>query len=266
LAGGGVDTREVLVIAVAGLEGPVLRCVGSVVSAADTVVDVLAEFGGVGAGGITCLNAERVSAHEIVPFDNLLEAVLVAAVAREGVRIQKASKRVSTQVGTVGIEFTTEVTFLDVDQALMEKANDLDVIGRPHELDACQGTLGNQASSTARLRAPGDFLALSVGDGGVRIDGSPEAEIIEAVHKGRLAKRFRAFGCGVADVVTSLTTAEQVVRIGLVRYTARVGKVFGGERSGRSGRERRGCGRWSWRSWSDLSEDAGRQNGDGQRG
>ena len=62
----GVSTGEVLVITLARLEGTVLGVVGSVVVATDTIVDVLAEVGSVGAVGVAGLEAEGVAAHEAV--------------------------------------------------------------------------------------------------------------------------------------------------------------------------------------------------------
>ena len=59
-----VNTREVLVVTLARLEGTVLRVVGGVVVATDTIVDVLAEVGSVGAVGVTRLEAELVSTDE----------------------------------------------------------------------------------------------------------------------------------------------------------------------------------------------------------
>ena len=60
----GVSSGEILVLALAGLEGAVLSVAGGVVVAADTVVDVLAEVGGVRAVGVAGLEAELVSTDE----------------------------------------------------------------------------------------------------------------------------------------------------------------------------------------------------------
>jgi hypothetical protein len=81
------------------------------------------------------------------------------------------------QVSAVRVEFTTIVTFLDIDKGLLNEADDLDVIGSLHELDACQRARGNQTSSMAGLCAPCDFLAFRVSDSGVRVNGCPKAEI-----------------------------------------------------------------------------------------
>ena len=60
----GVDTGEILIIAKAGFESAVLSVVGGIVGAADTVVDVLAEVGGIGVGWVAGFEAECVGAHE----------------------------------------------------------------------------------------------------------------------------------------------------------------------------------------------------------
>lgn len=64
LAIGGVDTREVLVLALARLEDACLSVVGGVVRASDTVEDVLTVVGCVRLGGIADLDAERIATHE----------------------------------------------------------------------------------------------------------------------------------------------------------------------------------------------------------
>ena len=60
----GVDTGEVLVLTLAALEYTTLSVVGRVVCATDTIVDVLAVAGSVGASWITGLEAEAVCADE----------------------------------------------------------------------------------------------------------------------------------------------------------------------------------------------------------
>ena len=62
----GVDTRGVLALTLAILECAVLNRGGAVVGDTDTVINVLAEAGGVGSGRVTDLEAELVAAHEAV--------------------------------------------------------------------------------------------------------------------------------------------------------------------------------------------------------
>jgi len=73
----GVDTGVVLVVTLARLEGTVLGVVGGIVSTSDTVVDVFTEVSSVGASGVTSLETESVTTHEVVPLDDLLVIVVV---------------------------------------------------------------------------------------------------------------------------------------------------------------------------------------------
>lgn len=72
LAGGiSVDAGEVLVGTLAGLKSTVLGVVRSVIGTSDTVEDMLAVVGGIGASRVTDLETENVAAHEVVPLDDL---------------------------------------------------------------------------------------------------------------------------------------------------------------------------------------------------
>jgi len=73
-----VNSGEVLVVTVARLECTVLGVVGGVVGAPNTIVDVLAEVGSVGASRVTDLEAEHTTSHEIVPLDDLFVTVVVS--------------------------------------------------------------------------------------------------------------------------------------------------------------------------------------------
>lgn len=88
----GVDAREVLVVTVANLECTVLGVVGSVVGTSNTVVNVLAVVGSVGTSRVTDLEAENVTTHEVVPFDDLL---VVGSVRPTG-RVNESAERVTT--------------------------------------------------------------------------------------------------------------------------------------------------------------------------
>jgi hypothetical protein len=224
-----VDTGEVLVITKAGLESSVLGSVGGVVRAADTIKDVLAEVGGIGTSGVADLEAESIATHEVVPFNNLLVGV-VGAIA-ESVREDETTKRISSQVSTVGIEFTTKIVRLDVDQGLIDETNNLDVIRSPHELHTLEGTSGDNTSSEFGVGAPCDFLSLSVSNQRVWLWGSPETEVVKRVEERRLAERFGARGGRVTLVVTELSSTKKVVGISLVRNAIGVVKVLGSKRN-----------------------------------
>lgn len=61
-----INAGEVLVVALARLERPVLGAVGGIVGASNTVINVLAEVASVGASGVADLEAEEVSAKEAI--------------------------------------------------------------------------------------------------------------------------------------------------------------------------------------------------------
>ena len=63
-AGIGVDAGEVLVVALARLEGAVLGVVGGIVSTSDTIEDVFAVASSVGASRVADLETEEVSTVE----------------------------------------------------------------------------------------------------------------------------------------------------------------------------------------------------------
>lgn len=59
-----VDTGVVLVVALARLKGAILRLVRDVVRTTNTIEDVLAEVGSIGASRVTSLLAECVATHK----------------------------------------------------------------------------------------------------------------------------------------------------------------------------------------------------------
>ena len=61
-----------MVVTLAGRESTVLDIVRGIVGASNTVEDMLAVVGSVGAIGVAGLKAESVAAHEVVPLDDLL--------------------------------------------------------------------------------------------------------------------------------------------------------------------------------------------------
>lgn len=67
----------------------------------------------------------------------------------------------------MGIKFTSKVPRIDVNVPLIDKANVLNVVRIIENLKAREGTGRNYPGAMARLGAPGDFLAFSVGDRGI---------------------------------------------------------------------------------------------------
>ena len=170
----GVNAGEVLVVAIARLEGTVLGIVGGVVGASDTVEDVFAEASSVGTSRIASLEAESVTTHEVVPLDDLL---VIGATVRPGGGVEKSSEGVTAKVCAMGVEFSSIVISLEVDEGLVDKTDDLNVVWGPHELNTLKGAGGDETRAMAGLGAPGNFLVFRLANGGGAGRGCPEAEV-----------------------------------------------------------------------------------------
>lgn len=218
---GGVDTDGILAFALARFESSVLSVVGCVVGAADTVVDVLAEDCGAGTCGVTSFEAESITTHEVMPFNNLRELT-----GLESIRKNDTTHWVTAQISTMGVHFSAKVIRSKVDQLLVDETDNLNVVWGLHELDTGEGTSRDEAGTTAGLSAPGNHLAFSVGDNRVGVRRGPQAEIIKTVQKRGLAKGSWAFSGRIAAVVTELlATNETSVSIDLFRDAGRVSEA-----------------------------------------
>ena len=136
---------------------------------------MLAEVSSVGARRVANLEAERATAHEVVPLDDLLITVVVAVRPSGG--IDETAEGVTTEIGTVGVELSSEVIRLEVDEGLVDKTDDLDVVWGPHKLNTLESTSGDETRAMTRLSAPRDFLLFRLTDGGGAGRGCPETEI-----------------------------------------------------------------------------------------
>lgn len=218
----GEDTDGVHVVTVADLEDVRSVSSGGDEVAASQIKDVVAELLGVGDRRVTDLEAELLRAHEVVPFDDLLEGVVVAVVGGEGVRVDQATERVATLVSTVGVHFTTAIGLVDVDVLLEKGTSNENVGGGLEELDTGQGSSGHGTGAVARLGAPGNSLSLLVADEAVRVGRAPKAEVVKRVDHRQLAVGGLALSRGVALGVTELGTTPSVVGIDLVRNLTRI--------------------------------------------
>ena len=77
----------------------------------------------------------------------------------------------------MGVELTSVIAILDVDLGLVDETSDQDVVGGLEVLDTLEGSGRHQTRAVTLLRAPCNFLALSVGDRGVGARGRPQAEV-----------------------------------------------------------------------------------------
>ena len=173
-----VDTRGVLAFTLTRLEDTLRIVTGSIVRATDTIVDVLAKLSGTRASRIADLEAELASAHEVVPLMDLLVVVAtLVGVGGEVVGVDETAEGVTTLVSAMGIEFTSRVVGLEVDEWLVQGTGDLNIVGGTHEGDAGDATLRDDAGAVTGLRAPSNHLTLGVGDDLVRGRRGPEAEV-----------------------------------------------------------------------------------------
>lgn len=159
---GSINSREVLNVSITRGKGSVLGIVGGVVRASDTVVDVLTVIGSIGACRVADFETEHTSTHEIVPFNNLFESGIVTAPRS---RINQSTKRVAAKVGAVGVKLTAKVFRIQVDEGLVDEANNLDVSRGSHELNTLECARRDDPGATAGLGAPSDFFTFSIPDG-----------------------------------------------------------------------------------------------------
>jgi hypothetical protein len=122
--GTSVDTREVLRFTLTAFKGAFNVGSGSVVPATDTIKDVFAVPGSVGTSWVTSFQAEDLSTHEIVPLDSLDVVGGVAIRGGEGIAEEKATKRVTTLISAMGVEFSSRIVGLDVDEFLFDASGD----------------------------------------------------------------------------------------------------------------------------------------------
>jgi hypothetical protein len=132
---------------------------------------VFAVAGGVGLRRVASLEAEGSSAHEVVPLDGLNEVTV------PGIGEEKGTERITTLIGTVGVEFSSGIIGSDIDELLLDDASDLDIVGGLHELDTRDGTLGDDTGTVTRLSAPSDAFTFGVANERVGFRWTPEAEV-----------------------------------------------------------------------------------------
>ena len=111
-----------------------------------------------------------------MPLNDLSVGVVVT-IAVERVRVEQTTHGVSSEISTVRVEFTPIVFGLDVDQALVNESDDLDVVRGLRVLNTLKGTRGDNAGTMAGLGAPCHLFPLGVSDEGVFLRGSPQAEV-----------------------------------------------------------------------------------------
>jgi len=216
-----VDTRVVGVISIAGLESVVLGVVWGIECAANTVKDVFAIVGSIGSRRITGLEAESIPAHEVGPLHDL------NVLTGPNVRKDHTTHRVTAEISTVGVHFTSVIVGSHIDLGLVKKTNDLDVIGSFQILDTGNGFGRNKTCTMPSLCTPGNHLAFYFTDSFAWFWRSPEAEITRAINVSCLAKGILVFSGRITDVISELdATNEPLVCVNLVRKLIWRGIVF----------------------------------------
>lgn len=141
-----------------------------------------------------------------MPFNNLLERVVFAVVAREAIGVDKRAKRITTLytqtkacratetrqhlpfnkitafsyshlISAVRVHFASRVVRLDADVDLIEATHDEKIRGCTKKLDACECAYWNDTGTMIWLRAPRNGRGLCVTDRAVRGRRAPQAEV-----------------------------------------------------------------------------------------
>ena len=114
----------------------------------------------------------------LVPFLCLLVSGLVG---RPSVGEDETSERVTTLVGTMGVHLSSTVISLEVDLALINVTNDLNVVGGLHELNTSDRTSWDKAGTMARLGAPCNRFALDIANDTIGLGRTPHAPVCRCV-------------------------------------------------------------------------------------
>lgn len=178
---------------------------------------MFAELSGLGSGRVTCFDAEDVGAHEVVPFDNLLECFVVSSVGWEGVGEDETSEGISSLISTMRVHLASTIIRLDVNKRLVNMPNDLNICRGLHKLNTGKRAGRDDPRPTPWFGTPGDSLAFSVPNNSIWFGWAPEAKVIDRVNHGGLAFRGRALGGGVAAIIPLLRSTVSRIGVGLIR-------------------------------------------------
>ena len=111
----------------------------------------------------------------LMPLYHLLVVVLV--VTAPSIRVNETTKGIPSEISTVRVHLTSIVVGLEVDEGLVDEADDLDVVGGSHKLNTSESATGDEASAMAGLGTPCDGLVLGLTNGGGTIRWTPDTEI-----------------------------------------------------------------------------------------
>lgn len=142
---------------------------------------MFAEFGGLGSCCVAGLQAEDVASHEVVPFDDLLECVVISAVGWEGIGVEESSEGISSLISTMRVHLASSVIRLDVNKGLVNPAHDLNIRRGLHELNTGERSGRDDACPPPRLGAPRHSLALCISNNSIRLRRAPDTKVVDRV-------------------------------------------------------------------------------------
>jgi len=210
----GVDTNDVLNVTVTLGELAILGSRRHVERAADEIITVLAVVGGAD-GVVACLEAELVSTDEGIPVEDLGQSVSIRV--RGSVGEDDTTKRVTLEIGTVGVEFSSRVGGVETNTLVLDEADDLDVSGSLCPLETGDGTRRDETCAMGVFGAVCDDLGFDIANQAIWIWRTPETEVIGTVENERLAVGVGS-SCGVvASVDTELRATEDLEGVDLFR-------------------------------------------------
>lgn len=153
-----------------------------------------------------------------MPFNDLNESVVITIAAlgeivredetTDGVStlcnvfqltVRSTRVRVAYQIGPVRVKLTTRVVGLQVEHRLVNERDDLEVGRCAEELNAGDGTGGNETRATSGLGAPRDFLAFRITNGGGTSRRSPNTPVCIVISRTPGRRQAREHTINVVD-------------------------------------------------------------------
>jgi len=213
----GIDARDIHKIRVADFKGAILSSVRHVVRQTDTVECVLAIT--LVSSRVADLYTGHVTTDKIVPMVNLL---ICDTIWTESSRINQTTHRISVQILSTAIKFTTKVLCVDVDVHLIGVSNHLNVLRSIEDLKTREGTGSEYPGTMTAVAAPGDFNALRVSDRRIWRPGSENTEIKDIINDRSLTLGLLVLSGRIANIVPRLSPANIGTGNGLVGQSTRI--------------------------------------------
>jgi len=117
----------------------------------------------------------------------------------------------------VGIKLSSVVRGIQTNAALVELTSNLNVSGGPHELQASEGSWGDDAGAMTEHGAVSDDSSLNISNQSIGGRGSPKTEVFDGVDEHGLALGVGPLRCAVANIVTRLRSTANGEWVDLLR-------------------------------------------------